>query len=272
MSEPLARHPSPVSSADQRGPLSGAGIIVTRPARQAAGLARQLAVLGATPIIFPAIVILPPDDRAPLDRAHAALESYDIAIFVSANAAEYGVPPRTWPSQVAVFAPGPGTAAALVAAGVPDVKIPDTSFDTEGLLALPDLDRLVGLRILIFRGSGGREDLGNALRMRGATIEYVNCYERAPPRAGADGLMEVLRKSRAHALTLTSSEGLDNLCALLDPESRLLLQRLPSFVPHPRIAEHARRLGFDAISTDGADAGLIAGLLEWFASHPIPST
>ena len=27
--------------------------------------------------------------------------------------------------------------------------------------------------------------------------------------------------------------------------------------------------GFTAIATSGADAGLIAGLLEWFASHPI---
>jgi len=38
---------------------------------------------------------------------------------------------------------------------------------------------------------------------------------------------------------------------------------------HPRIAEHARGLGFQAIVTEGADAGLIAGLLEWFASHPL---
>ena len=32
-----------------------------------------IAVLGGTPVIFPAIVILPPSDPAPLARAHAAL-------------------------------------------------------------------------------------------------------------------------------------------------------------------------------------------------------
>ena len=53
------------------------------------------------------------------------------------------------------------------------------------------------------------------------------------------------------------------------PDARRLLQRIPAFVPHPRIAAHARELGFHAVATDGADAGLIAGLLEWFASHPI---
>ncbi|HYT97765.1 MAG TPA: hypothetical protein VEO36_10615, partial [Casimicrobiaceae bacterium] len=59
------------------GPLDGIGVIVTRPQRQAAGLARKLAAVGATPLIWPAIVILPPLDRAPLERAHAMLDSYD---------------------------------------------------------------------------------------------------------------------------------------------------------------------------------------------------
>ena len=54
-----------------RGPLAGIGVIVTRPARQAAGLASQLATLGAAPIVFPAIAILPPADDASLARAHA---------------------------------------------------------------------------------------------------------------------------------------------------------------------------------------------------------
>src|SRR5450432_1040377 len=99
---PLEKVPSP------RGPLAGVGVIVTRPARQAAGLARQLAALGAAPIVFSAIVILPPTNRATLDRAHASLRQYDIAIFVSANAAEYGVPaPDTWPAELLTLAPGP---------------------------------------------------------------------------------------------------------------------------------------------------------------------
>jgi hypothetical protein len=75
-------------SAPQRehGPLEGNGIVVTRPLRQAAVLATRIATLGGVPIIWPAIVILPPPDRGPLERAHATLADYDIAIFVSANA------------------------------------------------------------------------------------------------------------------------------------------------------------------------------------------
>ncbi|MCC7216900.1 MAG: uroporphyrinogen-III synthase [Burkholderiales bacterium] len=252
------------------GPLAGVGVLVTRPARQAAGLVAQLAALGARPVVFPAIVILPPADRAALDRAHAALDRYDVAIFVSANAVEYGVPAADrWPPTLRAFAPGPGTAAALAAAGVNNATIPATTFDSEGLLALPDFAQPAGTRVVIFRGDGGREHLGDTLKARGATVDYVACYRRAAPQSGAGGLVEALREGRLHALTLTSSEGLDNLCGLLDAESLRLLKTLPAFVPHPRIAARAQALGFAAIATGGADAGLVAGLLEWFASHPV---
>ena len=227
----------------------------------------QLAALGATPIVFPAIVILPPADPAPLARAHASLADYDAAIFVSGNAAEYGVPaPGRWPAHVAAYATGPGTAAALAAAGLLDVRIPKTTFDSEGLLALPTLADVRGRRIAIFRGERGREVLGDALRLRGAAVDYVDCYRRARP-SNADGLAEALRAQRVHALTITSSEGLDNLCALLDADARTLLTAVPAFVPHARIAAHARALGFTARVTASGDAGLVAGLLEWSASR-----
>lgn len=262
-------HPSENARAS-RGPLAGVGVIVTRPARQSALLARQLATLDATPIVIPAIVILPPANRAPLDDAHAALARYDIAIFVSANAVEYGVPaPHVWPAKLLTLAPGPGTAAALAATGIADARIPASTFDSDGLLELPELLDVGGKRVVIFRGEGGRGQLGDALRQRGADVTYVECYRRAAPTTVAAGLREVLRDGRAHALALTSNEGLDNLCALLDEADLRRFKQLPAFVPHPRIAEHARSLGFTPIETGGADAGLIAGLLEWFAQHPV---
>ena len=108
-------HPHPLTPRDPpRGPLAGIGVVVTRPARQAGAFAQKLAALGATPIVWPAIVILPPDDPARLAHAHAALDRYDLAFFVSANAAEYGAPPvGRWPPQLRAYAPGPGTAEAL---------------------------------------------------------------------------------------------------------------------------------------------------------------
>ena len=251
------------------GPLQDIGVIITRPARQAAGLAQTLAALGATSIIVPAIIILPPADLATLARVHASLADVDIAIFVSANAVEYGVPdPRQWPAHLRAFAPGPGTASALVATGVPAPVIPSSSYDSEGLLALPELNAVAGKRVVIFRGEGGRTLLGDTLRERGADVEYVDCYRRAMPQTGAEGLSLVLANGGADALTLTSSEGLDNLCTLLGAHALHALRALPAFAPHLRIVDHARSKGFTAIATGGSDAGLVAGLLEWFSAHP----
>ena len=247
-----------------RGPLSGIGIVVTRPVRQAAAFAQQLAALGATPIVWPAIVILPPDDPAPLARVHASLRDYDLAFFVSANAAEYGAPPvGHWPARLVAYAPGPGTAAALAAVGVPDARIPATTYDSEGLLALPALAQLAGKRAILFRGQGGRELLGDTLAQRGARVDAVSCYRRAAPTGSARGLLDAFAEGRAHVLTLTSAEGVDNLMRAVGAAGRASLARVPAFAPHPRIVEHARAAGLDARLSGGGDAGLIAALLEW---------
>lgn len=248
----------------KRGPLQGLGIVVTRPARQSTALVQQLASLGATPIAFPAIVILPPSDRTSLDRAHANLDRYDLAFFVSANAVEYGAPdPARWPAHLLAFAPGPGTADALIGCGIVNVVTPSSRFDSEGLLELRALTSVVGKRAVIFKGEDGRDLTAAALRARGASVDEVVCYRRARPKASAEGLLESMRAGRVHAITITSSEGLDNLADVVGENGRMLLKQIPLFVPHPRIAAHARSQGFTPIETAGADAGLIAGLLEW---------
>ena len=257
------------SAAGARGPLAGAGIIVTRPPRQAARFAERLAALGARPIVWPAIVILPPDDPAALARVHARLREFDLAVFVSANAVEYGAPdPSRWPDTLAIYAPGVGTAEAIAAVGLPAARIPATTFDSEGLLALPALNDVAGKRVVVFRGEDGRAALGDALRARGAQVEYVACYRRAAPASGAEGLAGLIVRGEAHALTLTSGEGLRNLIAALPAPAVLRLRTLPTFAQHPRIVAEARAAGLTALLTPAGDGGLISALLEWFATHP----
>jgi len=240
------------------GALNGAGIVITRPARQAAGLAREIAALGGRPLVFPAIVILPPADVAALRDVQWNLARYDIAIFVSANAVEYGIgDPAAWPARILTLAPGPGTAAALAA-----------TMDSEGLLALPELLDVAGKRIVIFRGDRGRELLRTALEARGATVVQVECYRRAKPQSGIAGLIDAWHDKCVDAVTLTSGEGLDNLWDILGDEGRAHLAATPAFVPHPGIAERARELGLrQVIVTAPADAGLLASLLEYFAQQ-----
>jgi len=255
-----------------RGPLTGAGVIVTRPPRQAERFAQRLATLGARPIVWPAIVILPPADPVALARVHERLAQFDIAVFVSANAVEFGAPdPARWPTTLAIYAPGVGTAEAIAAVGLPEAHIPVTTFDSEGLLALPALDDVAGKRVVIFRGEDGRAHLGDALRARGASVEYVACYRRTAPSTGAEGLTACIARGEAHALTLTSAEGLRNLLAALPGAAIARLRALPTLAQHPRIVAEARAAGLDAILTPPGDGGLLSALLEWFARHPIPA-
>jgi uroporphyrinogen-III synthase len=247
-------------------PLRGAGIVITRPARQAALLAQQIAAVGGTPLIFPTIAILPTDDTQALDDVRRRLAQFDYAIFVSANAAEFGIgDPAAWPAGLPAFAPGPGTAAALAAAGVGDVRQPRTTMDSEGLLELDEFAAPAGKRVVIFRGGTGRDLLGDTLTARGAQVTRVDCYRRARPQSGAEGLVAAWRERRVDAITLTSSEGLDNLWEMLDSYGRSELAATPAFVSHPRIAERAHALKLArVIVAEPTDAGLIASLLQYF--------
>ena len=67
-------------------------------------------------------------------------------------------------------------------------------------------------------------------------------------------------------VTVTSTEGLDNLFALSDDATRAAWRACPTFAPHWRIAARARELGLAVFETRAGDAGLLAGLLEWAAT------
>jgi uroporphyrinogen-III synthase len=170
-------------------------------------------------------------------------------------------------ASAVALAPGPGTAEALADVGIGEARVPTASYDTEGLLALSEFSAPRGKRVLIFRGENGREALGEALRARGAAVDYVPCYRRAKPQSGAAGLAEAFAGERIDAVTITSSEGLDNLWDIASDTTRSRWQRMPTFVPASADRGARARARPHAVETAGGDAGLLAGLLQWFAEH-----
>lgn len=251
-------------------PLADVGVLVTRPAAQAANLLARLRDLGATPLVFPALEIQPPSHPEALASVLDHLVDYDLAIFISPTAAERGLAAAgPWPSGLAVAAVGAGTARVLAEAGAHPILVPAGGADSEHLLDLPELRRMAGRRVLIFRGEGGRELLADTLGERGARVDYAECYRRGRPDADPAPLFQALAQGRLDAVTVFSGETLDNLLAMAGDAPALLA--LPLFAPHPRIAAHARRLGFaDIRTTEPGENGLVAGLVEYFAHvrHP----
>ena len=253
------------------GPLAGINLLITRPVRPASRTATRVAALGATPFIFPTTIIEPPADASPLNAALARISDYYAAIFVSPSAAEmtlapFGVLPKKLPSTLHVFAPGPGTAEELNLRGVACVEMPETSFDSDGLLALPSLHASVikGKRMVIFRGNDGRELLREELVKRGATVDAITAYHRRAPSTPPTGLLELLRTGKLNALSAMSSDAITNLLPLIPAAERAaLLFALPVYASHERIAATARYAGFrNVVETEAGDAGLITALLE----------
>ena len=251
-------------------PLAGRSIVVTRPVGQADSLCAALIGLGAEPLLFPLLTISPVADPAPLQAVARRLEDFALAFFVSPNAVNFGLdailPAAPWPASLPVATVGKGSEGALAARGFTAVIAPQSGFDSESVLALRafQAQAVAGKRVLILRGDGGRDLLGDTLAERGATVEYLTCYHRGGPVADSAPLIERARAGRLDALTLTSSEGVGHLRAMPGAPA---LAEVPVFVPHPRIAGAAREGGFrQVVLTGPGDAGLLAGLVSHFAA------
>lgn len=248
--------------------LAGRTVLVTRPAHQAAALVRTIQSAGGETFVFPALEI----EAAPaadLSASLAQLATADIVIFISPNAAQFGMAAaQVLPAASRIFAVGPGTARVLQAQGIQDVITPDGQ-DSEALLALPQLQEMAGKVVMIVRGVGGRPVLADTLAARGAEVHYLECYRRVRPQADAGPLLARWQAGGIDAVTVTSAETLHNLAALLGEAGAPWLTATPLFAPHEKIAEAARRFGIaQVIATPGGDAGLVEGLINWFRNKP----
>lgn len=247
--------------------LAGRTIVVTRPAGQADTLCAGIAARGGHPLRFPVIEIEALPVSAELAALIDALDSFDMAFFVSPNAAQHGLAAvqmrRAWPAHLRVATVGKGSEQALHTLGFADVIAPTAGFDSEAVLALPEFSAraMAGKRVVIFRGDGGRDLLGVTLTQRGATIRYAACYARRIPAMDADQLLST--SALIDALVLTSSEGVGNLAVMLG-EGMRRVSVIPVFAPHARICARARETGFTTVIETGAGD---AGVLETIEQH-----
>jgi len=252
-------------------PLDGKHILVTRPREQSDRLVELIEAAGGVPVICPVIEILGPSNPAALESRIEELGTYDMAIFISPTAAERCLKSilarREWPSNIAVAAVGQGTAQKLETLGVNDITSPADQADSESLLKLSGMQNLAGKRIIIFRGEGGRELLADTLRIRGAVIDYAECYRRTKPDSSKNPLRRVMRQIDLAGITVTSSEGLANLLEMAGSENRQKIASIPFFVLHERIAVTARNQGIHTVvTTRGGDSGLLEGMVKFFRS------
>jgi len=248
--------------------LQGANILVTRPLHQADSLCRMIAAHGGNALQFPSIDILSAEIDAELASCISDVSSYDIAIFVSANAVDFGLNlVSTWPPKTAIAAIGAASARALSGHGLRPSITPKTDYNSEALLAEPEMQQVSGKRILIFRGVGGREHLAEQLVERGAVVHYAECYRRVLPQPSSEQrqqLNSLCRRGEIHAITATSNESLQNLFKLFE-ENKTCLQQATIIGVSQRLLSVAKSLGLaqPRIAAQPSDAAVVDELIAW---------
>lgn len=252
--------------------LDGYSVLVTRPEEQAQSLRAAIQARGGQAILAPMIVINGRTADAAPRALVRRLADYQIVVFLSRNAADFGVRLIAAEGQTLrhceVYAVGAGSSAQLATLGVTRVITPRSDFTSEGLLKLPGLSAagVNGKRVLIVRGVGGRELLGQKLQQRGAQVDFCEVYTRSPPTTPLAGILRAHQVAEPDIGLITSLESLSNLAAQIDAEKLDRLYDIPLLVAGARTALEVGRLGFTEapiVVDNPGDSSLIAALERW---------
>lgn len=281
--------------------------MVTRPALDAGVWVAKLQQHGfsaqALPLIEIAAVSNPVDISA-LQQACSDLNNYTACMFVSGNAVAHffsqnsglkiakaqSIRVQEAPDNIAsklfakvrFLAPGPGTVAALLAAGVPasqiDAPPPDAAqFDSEALWQVVGQRDWRGTKVLIVRGKGdvsevsagtGRDWLAQKWRANGSMVDVVSCYERRAPLLLGEQIELARAASQDGSVWLfSSSEAVANLVGQPGLKD-VNWQNARAIATHPRIQVAAQTVGWGVVQPSRPTLPDIVNALRSIESMP----
>jgi uroporphyrinogen-III synthase len=248
--------------------------LLTRPAHQNQQLRDWLTEDGFEVLAFPTIAITAAPTTEALARLAQRIHDYDIAIFVSRNAADYAfqhINPAKLPDKLELAVIGSATLRAVQAHGLQSQILPAASYNSEGLLAAPGLQQVAGKRIVIFRGQAGRNLLGDTLLARGATVDYYEVYRRVVPDYSPQVFSDLVGARFPDIAVFTSAEGLHNAVLLVAQQEWHALCAIPWLLISERMRETALDLGHNGpitIAKNASDEGIRESLNAWRFRDP----
>ena len=258
-------------------PLQGKRVLVTRTREQASVLSEGLRTLGAIPVEFPTIRIVPPSDWTQLDSAlkrlypsdsarqtDTASYIYDWLVFTSANGVhiclqrlqQLGYEPHRL-QHVRIATIGPATADALTIYGLTADIIPDAYVAESVAEAIIEDARqhgilLNGQHILLARAAEARKVLAVMLRKAGAIVDDVPAYYTLTAAVDDErgrNLWHMLHQRQINIITFASSSTVRNFMAWVKQcEEATGVTLVPASLPTiacigPITSQTARELG-----------------------------
>jgi len=235
--------------------------VLTRPEGTANSLGESLEALGWYVVYQPMLVIEPINEPA----LTPTIDTESVVIFISANAVRAGIPHlarQLKENAPTVIAVGEATAAALALEGI-TALVPATP-DSEGLLALTELDNCRERPVLLVKGEGGRALLAESLKERGAIVSEFICYRRLEAPVNAAEFCWQLCDLDEVVFQGSSGETVERLTEVLGAGGQPNLLDSPLIVPSARVANMATDAGWTRVieAENASDRGFLAALSE----------
>jgi uroporphyrinogen-III synthase len=249
----------------------GLTVLLTRPRRESRVTACLLTQADINSIRMPLQWTRRAPRTAVLDADLAWAAGADLHVFVSRAAvnAAVALAPATIGAATSRIAVGRATALALAQRGLSVRTAAADAEDSDGVLALEELQDLRGQRCAIWAAPGGRERIADTLRTRGAELRVIFAYQRIPERPRPVSLLAARRAASTLVLTATSVALLEALDQTLVTHRLEALKSRPLIVASARIASRAQHNGFsDVHLASGASADALLATLNGLHGKP----
>jgi uroporphyrinogen-III synthase len=247
-----------------------ARVILTQPLPRVESVASALSARGHAVVALPFARIHPRDERERLVN----LSRWDWVIAVSPAAVSLlgqalgGLWPENGPYLGLI---GPGSVAALESSGlsVPASRLVQPlgpPYDAGSLMCAAPFESLEERSVLVVRGEGGRDDWIDDLRSQGAQVEVLALYERVPIEPDGFARAELvasLTHGRPVYCVFTQASSVSALCSLSEARALIGSDGIGvALVIHERIADAARRAGFQSVRIIAPGQSAIAAAIE----------